>query len=159
MSNSTLEEEVASYLQSPVSGERLPIELALSVELSALLDKLAAERAVAKSALVEFFLFKQIRAEQARRLVDEPLEPIPSSFSNLDVARARKHAEAEIEHVKSQLESRGDKAARIARDLEAVLDGTDAPDLELDEVRRRTALDEARLELAVERRRGPEGEG
>ena len=40
-------------------------------------------------ALVEFMLFKQVRSDQARRMVGEKQEPVPSSFANAMVAAAK----------------------------------------------------------------------
>lgn len=152
MSETNLEAAVAAYLQAPVSGERLPVTHQLSFSLAALLPQLAAERGVTEEALVEFLLFKQIRSEQARRMVGEPLEPLPASFTDDRVARAKVELARDVAAVKSLQEQGGDKAARLAAGLQAVLDDAQGADEHLEQVRRQTAVDDARLDLALEKR-------
>lgn len=151
MSDTDLEAAVAAYLQTPVTGERLPVTHRLSFGLAALLPQLAAERGVTEEALVEFLLYKQIRSEQARRMVGEPLEPLPSSFTDDRVAQAKVELARDLAAVKALQEQGGDKAARLAAGLQAVLDDAQGTDEHLDQVRRQTAVDDARLDLALEK--------
>lgn len=151
MADKNLEADVAAYLASPVSEERLPSTHDLSVTLVGLLHRMAAERNVPVDALVEFMLFKQVKADQARRLVESPLEPVPASFFNEAVARARLELEKDVAAIKGMHEPRGDKASRIAAEMQAVLDDATGVDAELEAVRRRTAVDDATLDLALEK--------
>lgn len=151
MPDQNLEADVAAYISSPTSGERLPSTHALSIGLVGLLHRMAAERGVPVDALVEFMLFKQIKADQARRMVESPLEPVPASFSSDAVARARVELEKDAAAIKGSQEERGDKASRIAAEMQAVLDDAQGVDSELDTVRRRTALDDATLDIALEK--------
>ena len=150
MSDPTLEADVAAYLQRPVTGERLPSTHRLSVDLVGLLHRMAAERGVPVDALVEFLLFKQVRAEQARRMVGEPLEPVPASFVDDAVARAKADLQEEVARVKASHEQGGDKAQRLVAGMQAALDDAEGTDRDLEELRRRSALDEAKIDLALE---------
>lgn len=150
MPDNELEADVAAYLASPVGGERLPSTHHLSIGLVGLLHRMAAERRVPVDALVEFMLFKQIKADQARRLVESPLEPIPASFSDDRVARARVELEKDVAAIKGRHEPRGDKASRIAAEMQAVLDDATGRDSDLEAVQRRTAIDDATIDLALD---------
>lgn len=151
MPDNSLEADVASYIASPVSGERLPSTHELSIGLVGLLHRMAAERGVPVDSLVEFMLYKQIKADQARRLVGSPLEPVPASFSDNAVARARVELEKDVAAIKGRHEPRGDKASRIAAEMQAVLDDAKGIDSQMDQVRRRTAIDDATIDIALEK--------
>lgn len=138
MTDETLEQDVAAYLAQPVTGERFPGTFQLSPALLVLLPRLAAERGVPVDALVEHMLFKQVRGDQARRMVGEKQEPVPASFADDRVARAKVELTKDVAAVKAGLEAPGDKATRLANQLEAVLnDATGEVDPEIEALNRR----------------------
>lgn len=154
MSDETLEQEVAAYLAQPVTGERIPSTHPLSPGLLALLPRLAAERGVSVDSLLEYLLFKQIRFEQARRLVGDSLDPVPASFADERVARAKVEVAREVAAERAAVEERGDKAARLADELEATLQGaTGEVDPEIEALNRRVAEADARVDQALGKKR------
>lgn len=153
MPDDTLERALAGYLASPVDAERQPATWSVSPRLVALLERLAAERGLAVDALVEHLLFRQLRTVQARLLVGEPEEPVPASFVDGRVARAKAELAAEVAAVKAR-ELPGDKAARIADEMQSRLDELSREhDSELEALRRRTAVDEAKVDLSLGKKR------
>lgn len=152
MSDPNLDADLAAYLAQPVTGERLPSTYSLSIGLVGILQRLAQARGVPVDALVEHALFKAVRADQARRLVDEKPDPIPSSFLDDRVARAKVDLTRDVAAIRAH-EERGDKASRLASELEAMLDDASATEPELEAVRRQTAVDEAKIDLALEKKR------
>lgn len=153
MSDPTLEADVAAYLAQPVTGERLPSTHGISPRLAALLPRLAAERGVPVDALVEFLLFKGIRAEQARRMVGEPLETLPASFVRDDIAREKVELAKDVAAIKGLREQPGDKASRVVAQMQAMLDDATGHDADLDAVKQKAATGEAMLDLALEKHR------
>ncbi len=149
----TLDDELAAYLAQPVTGERLGATYQLSIGLVGILQDLARERAVPVDALVEHLLFKAVRAEHARRLVGEKPDPIPASFTDDRVARAKVELAKDVAAVTAH-EERGDKAARIAGEMEALLGSvTGAADPEIEELNRRIAEADAKTDLALQKKR------
>jgi hypothetical protein len=133
-----------------VTGERLPATHSLSIGLVGVLQRLAQERGVPVDALVEHLLFKQLRGERARRLVGEQPEPIPASFLNDRVAAAKVELAKDVAAI-HQTEGRGDKAARAAAELEALLADASGHDEHLEAVQRTTAERDARVDLAMDK--------
>ena len=134
-----------------VTGDRLPATYSLSPRLTDLLQQMAAARGVPLDALVEFYLYKQLRAEQARRLVGEKPEPVPSSFVNEAVARAKVEAAKDVAAVKGGIEERGDRAARVAEQMEAMLHDATGADEHLEAVQRKNAQQDAMIDMALEK--------
>ena len=154
MSDANLESEVAAYLSQPVTGERLTGSMALTPRLWALLPALAAERGVSVEALVEFMLFKQIRSDQARRMVGEKQELVPSSFANALIATAKVQEQRDLEVRKSLIEGGGDKATRLVAQMQAVLDDTrGGVDPEIEALNRRVAEADAKVDLGLAKKR------
>lgn len=152
---SNLDADLAAYLARPVTGEKLPAAYAFDPMLVALLQKLAAERAVSVDALAEFLVFKALKGEHARRLIGEKPEPVPASFANERVARAKIEVAKDVAAVRAGIEERGDRAARIAAQMEAVLADAQGDVPELENVRREALEGEARVDLALEKTRPP----
>ena len=152
MADPTLDDTLSAYLAQPVTGDHAPATWSLSPALIVLLQQMAAERNVPVDALVEFYLFKQLRNEQARRLVGERPDPIPSSFLNAQVARAKVDVARDVAAVKGNLEDRGDRAARVAAQMEGTLSDTSDVDF-LETVRRRAAESDAQVDLALDKER------
>ncbi len=149
----TLDEALAAYLAKPVTGERLGATYQLSLGLVGVLQELAQARGVPVDALVEHLLFKGVRAENARRLVSEKPDPIPASFLDDRVARAKVELAQDVAAVKAH-EERGDKATRLAGELEARLgNATGGADSEIDELNRRIAQADAKTDLALQKKR------
>jgi len=150
-----LADDVAAYLAHPTGGEKLETTFPLSLSQAGILQRLAAARGVAPAALAEYLIFKGIRADHARLLVDEPLDPVPASFADERVAAAKRDLEAQVAAVKAH-EERGDKASRIAAQMEAVLQDAQGGSPEAEALQREAAKGDAMLEMALdkERRRG-----
>lgn len=136
MTAPTLDDRLADYLARPVDGDRLPARFQLSPALTALLVDLAAERGVPTDAFVEHLLFKAIRSENARRLVGEKPDPVPASFVDDRVARAKVELAKDVAAIKTH-EGRGDRATRILSGMEAMLADATGADPEIDELNRR----------------------
>jgi hypothetical protein len=154
MSIPGLDEALAAYLARPVTGERLPAAYQLSPQLTDVLARLAADRAVPVDALVEHMLFKAVRAENARRLVDERPDPIPASFLDARVAAAKAAVAEEVAAIKGLQEERGDRATRIVDQLENALHDAGARlDPELEALQRRAATADAMLDEALKTKR------
>lgn len=149
-----LDDLLANYVTQPVGGDRIPVTVSLSASQIDLLRQLADERGVAFDALVEFLLFKQLKVEHARRLVDEPPERLPKSFTDDRVARAKVDLAKDVAAVKAGIEERGDRATRIAEQMQAALDQiTGDTDSQLEEVQRQSALSDAMIDEALKKKR------
>jgi hypothetical protein len=120
MADSSIDDVLATYLAQPVSGDRTQATFQLSPRLLDVLTQLAAERHVTVDVFVEYALFKQLRSEQARRLVGERPDAIPTSFLNEQVARAKVEVAKDVAAIRN-VEGRGDRAERIANQLEQIL--------------------------------------
>jgi hypothetical protein len=154
MSNPDLDEALAAYLARPVAGDQQPAAFALSPTLVDVLARLAADRAVPVDALVEHMLFKAVRAENARRMVDEKPDPIPSSFLDARVAAAKAEVARDVAAIKGLQEARGDRATRIVEGLESTLHDAGASlDPELEALQRRAAATDAMLDEALKKPR------
>jgi hypothetical protein len=152
MSQTTLDEALAAYLARPVAGDQQPVSYALSPALVDLLTRLAADRAVPVDALVEHILFKAVRAENARRLVDEKPDPIPTSFLDARVAAAKASVAQDVAAIEGLREARGDRATRIVEELEsALLGGGTRVDPELEALQRQSAAAESMLDEALKK--------
>lgn len=152
MSDTPLDELLGTYLATPVTGERLGATYQLSIGLVGLLQRLAADRGAPVDALVEHLLFKAVRAENARRLVGEKPDPIPASFLDDRVARAKVELRQDVAAIKAH-EERGDRATRIAREMQAVLDDATGADPETAELNRRIAQNDAKADQALDKKR------
>ncbi len=151
MADSILDDALSTYLARPVTGDRLAASYNLSTGLVGVLQQLAAERGVPLDALVEHYLFKAVRAEHARRLVEEAPDAIPASFLNDRVAAAKDDLREVVANTKAH-EERGDKATRLVNELEARL-GDPHDDPHLDAVQRRAAEGDARIDAALLKRK------
>ena len=153
MADPTLDADISAYLASPTSDERLPVEFKLSPRLLDVVRRLAAERGASADAWVEYTLFKAVRADYARRMVGEPSDLIPASFQNDLVAQAKDELAKDRAVLQAAQEQRGDKASRIAGEMEAALDAARAPDEHLEAVQRKGALANAMLDDALAKKR------
>ena len=154
MTDSKLDEDLPAYLARPVTGERLAATYSLSIGLVGILQRLAQDRGVPVDALVEHFLFKQLRAEHARRLVDEKPDPIPASFLSDRVAEAKIELQKDVAAIRSH-EERGDKAARVAAQMEAMLADASGHDEHLETIQRRNAAADAQMDMALQKAKKP----
>jgi hypothetical protein len=152
MADPTLDADLSAYLARPITGDRRKAEWKLSSGLIDILQRLAQERGVPPDVLVEYALFKAVRADKARRLVGEPPDLIPASFQNDLVADAKVSLEKDRAALQSLREERGDKASRIAGEMEAALKNATAPDEHLEAVQRKAALSDAMLDQALKKR-------
>lgn len=152
MANEKLDSALSTYLAKPVTGERLPVDWKLSIGLVGLLQDLARDRGVPVEAVVEFALFKAMRAEKARLLVGEGPDPIPSSFVNDRVATAKVELEQDKAAREAAQEGRGDRASRMADAMEAALHAAQAPDEHLQAVQRQGALGDAMIDQALKKK-------
>jgi hypothetical protein len=153
MANETLDAALSAYLARPVTGERLPVDWKLSMGLVGVLGDLARERGMPVEAVVEYALFKALRAEKARLLVGEAPDPIPASFLNDRVATAKVELEKDKAAREAAQEGRGDRASRMADAMEAALKSAQAPDEHLEAVQRSAALGDAMIDQALNRKR------
>jgi hypothetical protein len=117
-----------------------------------MLQRLAQERGVTTEALAEYALFKAVRADKARRMVGEPPDPVPASFTNPLVADAKAQVQQDRAAYAAAREDPGDKASRIAAAMEATLNSVRAPDEHLEAVQRQAAASDAMLDEALKKR-------
>lgn len=145
---------LASYFPRSGSNERTVAGWKLPTALVEALDAVARHQQVPVDALVEHLLQKQLRAVQARLLVDEPLEPVPASLVSPAVAHAKAVLTAEAERGRRARESQGDESVRLVTELATrVRELEDELDREKEALKQRRAIDEARLELAMDESR------
>jgi hypothetical protein len=154
MADPTLESDLSEYLARPVTGDRLPVDWRLSPRLIDMLKRLALERGVSTETLVEYALFKAVRADKARLMVGEPLDPVPASFTSALVAEVKAELIKDRAAALAVREERGDRATRIAAEMEAVLHGAQAPDPHLEAVQRQAATSDAMIDQALKKRGG-----
>jgi hypothetical protein len=151
MADPTLSADLTTYLARPVTGERLPATYSLSVGLVGILQRMAQERGAPVDALVEHALFKALRGEHARQLVGEKPDPIPASFLDDRVAQAKVQVALDVAAIKD-VEGRGDKAARVAAQMEAMLaDASEASEQHIETLQRSAAVGDAKLDAALEK--------